>query len=223
MSQFSDILEGKEDVEAAARELIKETVKKHSRIIFNGNGYSPKWVQEAEARGLENFRTAADAIPHLCDKKNVDLFVRHRVYTEVELRSLSDVMLEEYVKVIGIEVNTMLDMAKKQIIPACLTYTKELAQLAAAKTAAGIDCEGPEKDLIVLISTTTKDMYKAVNTLEQLKAGVSYAGNTLAQAMYIKEKILPAMDAVRAPADALEGLVGKEFWPFPTYGDLLFY
>lgn len=223
MSQFSDVLDGKDDVEKAARELIRETVKKHARIIFNGNGYSPEWVSEAESRGLSNFTTAVDAIPHLCDKKNVDLFIKHKVYTEVELKSLSDVMLEEYVKVIGIEVNTMLDMAKRQIIPACLTYTKELSQLAAAKATAGIDCDGPEKELIVLISTTTKDMYKAVNTLEQLKSGITYVGNTLAQAMYIKEKILPAMDAVRAPADALEGLVGKEFWPFPTYGDLLFY
>jgi len=141
----------------------------------------------------------------------------------VELRSLSDVMLEEYVKVIEIEVNTMLDMAKRQIIPACLSYTKEISQLAAAKVTAGIDCDGPEKELIVLISTTTKDMYKAVNKLEQLKSGISYAGGTLAQANYIRDEILPAMDAVRAPADALEGLVGKDFWPFPTYGDLLFY
>jgi len=223
MSQFCEVLDGKENVEAAARELIRETVKKHSRIIFNGNGYSPEWVQEAEARGLKNYKTAADAIPHLCDKKNVELFKKHKVYTEVELRSLSDVMLEEYVKVIEIEVNTMLDMAKRQIIPACLSYTKEISQLAAAKVTAGIDCDGPEKELIVLISTTTKDMYKAVNKLEQLKSGISYAGGTLAQANYIRDEILPAMDAVRAPADALEGLVGKDFWPFPTYGDLLFY
>ena len=223
MSQFSDALEGKEDIETAARELIKETVKKHARIIFNGNGYSPEWVKEAEERGLNNYRTAADAIPHLCDKKNVELFVRHRVYTEVELRSLSDVMLEEYVKITEIEVNTMLDMAKRQIIPACLAYTKELSELAAAKVTAGIDCEGLERELIVHISTTTKDMYKAVNTLEQLRSGISYAGNALSQATYIKENILPAMDAVRAPADALEGLVGKDYWPFPTYGDLLYY
>jgi len=223
MAQFSDILDGKEDVEAAARELIKETVKKHARVIFNGNGYSPDWIREAQARGLSNFTTAVDAIPHLCDKKNVDLFVKHKVYTEVELRSLSDVMLEEYVKIVGIEVNTMLDMAKRQIIPACLAYTKELSELAAAKVTAGIDCEGPERELIVLISTTTKDMYKAVVTLEQLRSGISYAGNTLAQAIYIKENILPAMDALRAPADALEDLVGKQYWPFPTYGDLLYY
>jgi glutamine synthetase len=223
MSQFSDALEGKEDVEKAARELIRDTVKKHARIIFNGNGYSPKWVKEAEERGLDNFVTAVDAIPHLCDDKNVKLFEKHKVYTKVELKSLSDVMLEEYVKVIGIEVNTMLDMAKKQIIPACLSYSKELAELASAKVTAGIDCEGPEKELVVLISTATKDLYKAVNTLEQLRSGISYAGDTLAQATYIKEKILPAMDAVRAPADALESLVGKQYWPFPTYGDLLFY
>jgi len=225
ISEFADKLEKKSDVEAAARKLIKETVKKHSRIVFNGNGYTDEWVAEAEARGLSNYRTTADAVPHMVDAKNVKMFVRHRVYTEKEIYSRCEIMLEEYVNMIRIEVITMLDMSKKQIIPACLEYEKELAGLAAARKSAGSTVKGAEMVIADKISVLTGEMYDRVIALEELLHALNGMGSRSAQeqSVFIRDNVIPAMNEVRSRADALEITVSKKYWPFPTYGDLLYY
>ena len=225
LTEFAEKLEKKPDVESAARKLIRDTVKKHSRIIFNGNGYADEWVTEAEARGLYNLKTTVDAVPHLVDRKNIEMFARHKVYTETELRSLCEVMLEEYVNIVKIEAITMLDISKKQIIPACLEYEKELADLAVARKTAGSTAKGAEQIIADKVSDLTAQMYDAVMKLEDILHGLynMNGSGALSEAEYVRDVMIPAMNAVRSPADTLEITVAKKYWPFPTYGDLLFY
>ncbi len=223
ISDFVKKLENKPDFERAARALIRKTVKEHARIIFNGNGYAPEWVEEAKRRGLSNLKTTPDAVAHLCDEKNLKVFAKHKVYTEVELKSLAEVMLEEYAQIKQIEVRTMLGMAKTQILPACLAYEKELSELISYKKSSGIGDPSTEADLLSRIEALTNEFYNAINALEKAQEGILPIKDTTAEANYIRDAILPAMDAVRAPADKLERLVAKKYWPFPTYGDILFY
>lgn len=225
LSEFSAKLEKKADVWEAARKLIKDTFKKHSRIVFNGNGYTEEWVAEAEARGLLNLKTTADAVPHMVDPKNLKMFVKHKVYSESELRSRCEVMLEEYVNIVKIEVITMLDMSKKQIIPACLEYERSLTELAVARKSAGSTVKGAEMSIADKVSVLTGDLYEAVDKLESLlyEFNSERGGNALEQSVFVRDRFLPAMNAVRSLADTLEITVSKKYWPFPTYGDLLFY
>ena len=222
LSQFADILENASDFETAARKLIKDEYVAHKRIVFNGNGYSDEWVEEAEKRGLLNLKTTADAIPHYKDDKNIKLFTKHNIFSEVEVVSRTDILLEEYSKTINIEAITMLHIANKEIIPAVVEYLNELCESASLKKsinpAFSSECE---EGLIADVSAKESEMYKAVGALKAALKNVP-SDDAQTSANYYRDVVIPAMADVRKPADELELLVGREYWPFPTYGDLLF-
>ena len=222
LSQFADILENASDFETAARKLIKDEYVAHKRIVFNGNGYSDEWVEEAEKRGLLNLKTTADAIPHYKDDKNIKLFTKHNIFSEVEVVSRTDILLEEYSKTINIEAITMLHIASKEIIPAVVEYLNELCESASLKKsinpAFSSECE---EGLIADVSAKESEMYKAVGALKAALKNVP-SDDAQTSANYYRDVVIPAMADVRKPADELELLVGREYWPFPTYGDLLF-
>lgn len=221
---YADRLEGAEDFETALHEMIRKTIHDHKRIIFNGNGYNDSWIEEAtQKRGLLNYRTTPDCMPHLLDEKNVKMLTAQGVYSKAELESRCEIMLENYCKTVLIEANTMIDMAQTQIAPAVEAYTAELARSAASKKAlvpslaCAFESERVEKlsSLVDAIAEQTQKLTDAVSDVYQ-------AENTLAQAELIRDCVLPQMDALRAPCDEAETLTAKKYWPFPTYGDLLF-
>ena len=222
LSNFADELENASDFETAARKLIRDEYVSHKRIIFNGNGYSDEWVEEAEKRGLLNLKTTVDAIPHFKDEKNIKLFTKHKIFSEVEVVSRTDILLEEYAKTINIEAVTMLHIASKEIIPAVVEYSTNLCESVSLKksisSALACTCE---EGLLADISAQESELYSAVTNLKAVLADVP-EDDALTYANYYKETVIPAMNAVREPADKLELLVGREYWPFPTYGDLLF-
>ena len=222
LSKFADVLEKASDVEAAARKLIRKEYIKHKRIVFNGNGYSDEWVEEAEKRGLLNLKTTVDAIPHYKDEKNIKLFTKHNIFSEIEVISRTDILLEEYSKTINIEAVTMLHIASKEIIPAVVDYVTDVCQSASLKKSLNpnMPCTC-EEGLIADISAKQDELFLAVNELKSVLSKVP-TDDDLVTATYYKEVVIPAMNAVRKPADELELLVGRDYWPFPTYGDLLF-
>ena len=220
LGEFADRLERVKDKEAGARKLIRDTLKKHSRIIFNGNNYSDEWVSEAEARGLCNYRTAADAIPHFADKKNIELFEKHKVFTETEIHSRTEIMLETYFKITKIEAQTMLSMVRCDILPAVYGYEKELCDLINTKKNAELPT-GHERIVVNRIATGADALYNAANTLDTAIAGSDSPRNAVDGATYMRDVVIPAMNEVRTIADALEINLGAKHWPFPTYGELL--
>ena len=229
LRQFADELEKADDFTDALNELIKMTIKEHKRIIFNGDGYSKEWEKEAGKRGLLNLPTTVDALPTVLLKKNIELFERHRIYTEPEVRSRYGIQLDVYSKTINIEALTMIEMARRQILPAVNEYVAKLAKALSLK--AGLDPTfktGMEKDLIRKLSMLEDKAYQQVNELEKLLAkapqsDTSEAGDEiLTCAVYYKDKIIPAMEKLRSFCDEMEENTEAKLWPFPTYGDLLF-
>ncbi|MGO5095131.1 glutamine synthetase III family protein [Agathobaculum sp. LCP25S3_E8] len=218
---FADELEKADDFKSALVALIKREIKAHKRIIFNGNGYDDAWVAEAEARGLHNLKSTADALPHYTDEANVELFTRHGVYSRVEMESREEALLEEYYKTLHIEALTMSDMVREEILPACVAYQSDLAKTVKNKKEAGV-AGGMEADLLGRVSALTEELYTKGRALDTAVEQAP-AADAETVANYYHDTILPAMDAVRAPADQLEMLVGKKYWPFPTYSDILFY
>ena len=218
---FADELEKADDFKTALIALIKREIKAHKRIIFNGNGYDDAWVAEAEARGLHNLKSTADALPHYTDEANVELFTRHGVYSRVEMESREEALLEEYYKTLHIEALTMSDMVREEILPACVAYQSDLAKTVKNKKEAGV-AGGMEADLLGRVSALTEELYTKNLALDAAVAKAP-AADAETVANYYHDTILPAMDAVRAPADQLEMLVGKKYWPFPAYSDILFY
>ena len=222
LSKFADVLEKASDVEAAARKLIRKEYVKHKRIVFNGNGYSDEWVEEAEKRGLLNLKTTVDAIPHYKDEKNIKLFTKHNIFSEIEVVSRTDILLEEYSKTVNIEAVTMLHIASKEIIPAVVDYVTDVCQSASLKKSLNPNMAcACEEGLISEISAKQDELFLAVNALKKALNEVP-RDDASVTATYYKEVIIPAMADVRKPADELELLVGRDYWPFPTYGDLLF-
>lgn len=223
LEQFAEELEQADDCEAAAKGLIKKTIQEHKRIIFNGNNYSDEWVKEAEKRGLLNLKTTPEALPYFVAEKNIELFEKHGIFTEAEVRSRCEIMLENYSKVINIEALTMIDMARKDIMPAAVTYTKELAETAASKKALlpDVTCEA-EEALVTRLSGLCACLYKKTEALEEALLGVKDYSEAAETAMYYKDSVLSAMQELRIAADEIETLVGEKYWPYPTYGDLLF-
>ena len=223
LRQFADVLEGSKDFKKDLHDLIIKTIKEHKRIIFNGNGYDDSWVKEAEKRGLYNLRSTPEALEHILDK-NVELFEKHKVYSKVELTSRYEIHNECYSKVINIEALTMLDMAKKQILPAGSKFAQELAQTLAEKKSIAPDCDlSYESDLLKQVSSLTGAIYSGVKELEKAVDGVKdVQGGAGKVAMYYREVVFAAMNKLRASSDVLETLVPKDLWPFPTYSDLLF-
>ena len=224
LKQFADELEGAEDFTEKLNELIKKTIKEHKRIIFNGDGYSDEWKAEAEKRGLLNLKTTVDALPTFLAPKNVELFTKHKIFTEKEMESRYEILLETYSKVINIEGLTMVDMAKKQILPAVNSYIGDLAATAKKKLAVteGLSCK-MEKDLLEKLSVLEDSAYDKANKLAALLEEGGKISDGLAQATFYKDQILPAMEELRSDCDALEVDTAESAWPFPQYGDLLFH
>ena len=220
LKQFADELEGAEDFTEKLNELIKE----HKRIIFNGDGYSDEWKAEAKKRGLLNLKTTVDALPTFLAPKNVELFTKHKIFTEKEMESRYEILLETYSKVINIEGLTMVDMAKKQILPAVNSYIGNLASTAKKKLSVteGLSCR-MEKDLLEKLSVLEDSAYDKANKLAALLEEGGKLSDGLAQATFYKDQILPAMEALRSDCDALEVDTAESSWPFPQYGDLLFH
>ncbi len=223
LKQFADELEGKENFENALHELIKRTIKEHKRIIFNGDGYDDSWVKEAEKRGLLNLKTTPDALKHLLDKKNVDLFTSHGVYTTTELEARHEVLLENYVKIVNIEALTMLDMAHKDILPAMSAYSKELADAALEKKKLSEEIDTTyETETVKALGNLLGNTYSNVKKLESDLYTAKSITSSVELADYYKDFILADMSALRASADEMETMASSEKWPYPSYGDLLF-
>ena len=223
LKRFADRLEGVQDFEAALHALLRETICAHKRILFNGNGYDDAWIREAAARGLSNYRTTPDCMPHLLDKKNVEMLTAHGVYTESELRSRCDIMLENYSKTVLIEANTMVEMAKTDILPAIEAYTLDVAKTAEAKKAldAYLVC-GYETKLVQKLSALTDRIAERAEALAEAVVALHTIEGVEAEANAIRDTILGRMSELRVACDEAETLTAKKYWPYPTYGDLLF-
>lgn len=219
--EAADILEKADDFELAVHDLIKEYMTKHQRIIFNGNGYSQEWVKEAARRGLPNLETMVDAVETLTTEKSVRLFEKFGIFTRAELESREEVLYETYVKTINIEALTMIDMTRKQLMPAVLEYTKILADTVLGVQNAGADAE-VQKEMLVLVNGKLKEMRNALGELEEAVALASNKEGMCSQAYFYKDHVKVCMDKLRKPADELEMLVDKKVWPIPTYADLIF-
>jgi len=224
LCQFADVLESAEDFRATLDTLIRDTIKKHKRIIFNGNGYDESWIREAtQERGLLNLPSTPEALPHYLNPKNIELFTRHRVYTKAEIQSRYEIMLENYVKTVGIEASTMIDMVHKQILPAITSYVKELSEAAAAKKALSPKLSLLfEEETVSLLSRLTVDIFNEVHALENAQAEVSKIMNVTDRAFAVKDMVIPTMNALRKACDEAEEHTAQKYWPFPTYATLLF-
>ncbi len=221
---YADRLEKAEDFETALHEMIKKTISDHKRIIFNGNGYDDAWIAEAtEKRGLLNYRTTADCMPHLMDEKNVRMLTSLGVFTEDELKSRRDIMLENYCKTVVIEANTMISMVHKRIAPAITRFTSDLAAQASVKKGLFPDLAcGYETDLVKKLSALTDAIAEKTADLEKAVMGLQDAEDVVSESALIRDAVLPAMCELRIPCDRAELLTAKSYWPFPTYGDILF-
>ena len=221
LRQYADALEGSTDFENDLHELIRSVIRKHKRIIFSGNGYGDEWVREAEKRGLLNLPTTPDCVPHYLAMKNVELFARHRVYTEIELAARYKMKLDNYCKVLHIEALTMLDMARQDILPAVSAFAKELCDTATAKNALGVEAVY-ETETAARVSKLMTAVLGEVCTLEKASDDAEELADVLTRACAYKDNVLSAMSALRESVDELETLTARKYWPYPNYGDLLF-
>lgn len=217
-----EVLEHAEDFEDAVHDLIVKNCTEHQRIIFNGNGYSEEWVEEAKRRGLPNLKSMVDAIPALVTDKAIHLFEKFHVFSRTELESRAEVKYETYSKAINVEARAMADIAAKQLIPAVIKYVKSLADTVnALRMIDGID-SSVEMDLLKESSELLKEAQTALKELQKYTETAAWIENKEEQAKYYHEKVCPCMVALRAPIDKLEMIVDKEMWPMPSYGDLMF-
>ena len=224
LKEFSDRLEGVSDFESALHDLIKETIKAHKRIIFNGNGYDDAWIKEAtEKRGLLNLRTTPDALATVLEKKNVEMLTSLKIFSEAEIRSRYEICLENYCKTVNIEGLTMVDMARKEILPAVEAYLGDLSGTVAAKTAAvpGLACKY-EKDLISKLSKLADEISDAASSLDTTLIRLKAFPDVTDAAYVIRDVVLQKMAELRVVCDEAESITADKYWPFPTYGDLLF-
>ncbi len=222
LREFADTLEGAPDFDAALDTLLRECVARHERIIFNGDGYSAAWQEEAARRGLYNLPTTVDALPHFISPKNVALFERNRIYTEAEMHSRYEVLLDKYRKTVHIEALTMLELAKRKMAPAISKYTRELADTVIAKRQLLPNMPCAEAELMARLSALGKDLADNICELESAINAASTTQGSLECAVLYKERVIPAMQATRRTADAAEADMPHDIWPFPTYSDLLF-
>ena len=223
LKQFADELEGAEDFEGALHDLIKKTIKEHKRIIFNGDGYDESWVAEEEKRGLSNLKTTPDALAHMLDKKNVDLFTSHKVFTLEEFTARHEVRLENYCKIINIEALTMLDMVRKDILPAMSGYSAQLGDAVAKKIAVLPDADcSYEKDSLKMLTALIGVAHRTVKKLEQDLLASKSVDDMAELAEFYKSTILDDMRELRIAVDEMETVSSAEAWPYPSYGELLF-
>ena len=223
LCQFADELEAADDFGTALNELIRKSIKEHKRIIFNGNGYDESWIIEAEKRGLSYYRSAPEAIPHLLDQKNIDLYTKYNIYTKNELYSRCEIYLENYCKAINVEALTMLDMARVDILPAVIKYTKDISDAICAKKCVSSDIPArADTAVLTRVSTLADTLY---DRTEDLDATLSAAGdieNLEARSIHYRNCVLTAMSQLREAADELESIVSAKHWPYPSYGTILY-
>ncbi len=224
LSQFYEAVKDAEDVEAALKALIKDTFTAHQRIIFNGDNYTDEWVEEAAKRGLCNYKSLPEAMAHYVDQKNIDLFVRNGIVSEAEIRARYEIELEHYAKQLNIEALTMLDMAKKNITPAVISFVRELAETVSLKksVSASISTAAEES----LLESLSEQLEAFVNKTSELESAVAeadkYSGDVLACATYFREKVFAKMEELRAVGDSMETETSANYWPYPSYGEMLF-
>ena len=224
LSQFYEAVKDAEDVEAALKALIKDTFTAHQRIIFNGDNYTDEWVEEAAKRGLCNYKSLPEAMAHYVDQKNIDLFVRNGIVSEAEIRARYEIELEHYAKQLNIEALTMLEMAKKNITPAVISFVRELAETVSLKksVSASISTAAEES----LLESLSEQLEAFVNKTSELESAVAeadkYSGDVLACATYFREKVFAKMEELRAVGDSMETETSANYWPYPSYGEMLF-
>ena len=221
LKQFSDVLEKADNFEKELHNLIRKTIIEHGRIIFNGNGYDDAWVQEAEKRGLPNLKTTPDAYSKFLDQKNVDLFSSHKIFSYAEMKSRYEIALENYIKTINIEAETMIEIVKKQILPSVSSFEEDLASAIASKKSISenMSCKF-EEETLAFESKTSDKAYSELKNLEKVLSKAK--GESLELAMYYKDQVIPAMKKLRSEVDTLETCTSAEYWPLPTYGEMLF-
>ncbi|MBP5552881.1 MAG: glutamine synthetase III [Spirochaetales bacterium] len=221
---FADSLEKAKDFESELHDLIRDTIREHKRIIFNGNGYDDAWIEEAtKKRGLLNYRTTADCMPHLLDEKNVTMLTSLGVFTDEELRSRRDIMLENYCKSVVIEARTMISMARTLIAPAIEEYSADVARAASAKKSLSSDISCTyEKNLVRKLSDLLDEICTKTDALDSVLPLLQDTEDIVEESAVVRDRLLPAMDELRIPCDEAEVLTDKKYWPFPTYSDLLF-
>ena len=223
LCQFADELEKADDFNTALNALIKKTLNEHKRIIFNGDGYSQEWVDEAERRGLSNLKTTTDALPRFLDEKNIQLFLKHKVHTQTEIEARYKIQMEDYCKVLNIEVMTMLEMVKREISPAVINFTKDVADSAlSVKSLLGEEWAKTQIDLVKTLSALTDVLTNTTAKLESTIGKIKDYDDVTECAKFYTSAVIPAMNDVREIADKLETIVGSKYWPFPTYADLIF-
>ena len=221
LCDFADELEKAPDFKSALNALLIRTFNDHKRIIFNGNGYDASWIEEAKKRGLPNLVSTVDAVPHFEDRKNIRLFTKHRVFSEVEIHSRTETLLENYEKVLNIEAQTTAQMAKREILPAVLKFQKDICDVAVSRKAAGFKA-GAETELAEKVTSLADSLNAHVKELEKLIAKGRTMDDVKKTAKFFHDKVFAEMQALRAVADELETVVGEEYWPIPTYTELLF-
>ena len=223
LEQFADILESSKDFNSTLEQLIKDTYRSHKRIVFNGNNYSDEWVKDARERGLSNLKTTVDALPEFVSQKSIDLFTKHSVFSEIEIRSRYEILLEGYCKALHIEALTMTDLASRDIIPACIGYQNELATLLERKKACGEFDTSLEVALLQKIAKLSSCLLKKLIALEDALLHTKDEEQDLLElARYYRDSVFAAMGELRLVADELETLVASDYWPLPTYGEILY-
>ena len=223
LKSYADRLESADDFEEALHSLIRKTIKDHKRIIFNGNGYDNEWIAEAERRGLLNLPTTPDCLPYLLKDKNIKLFAEHKVFSRQEIEARYEIYLESYCKNVRIEALTMTDMTNKDILPAVSAYFKNLCDTVKAMGRAGIDPSGSYEQVTAeKLAALSRKIFSAVHGLSQAVDGLSEAGDAARESELIRDRVLPQMNLLREYVDAAESITAEEYWPYPSYGDLLF-
>ena len=221
LCDFADELEKAPDFKSALNKLLIKTFNDHKRIIFNGNGYDASWIEEAKRRGLPNLVSTVDAVPHFEDKKNIKLFAKHKVFSEVEIHSRTETLLENYEKVLNIEAQTTVDMAKREILPAVLKFQKDICDVVASRKSAGFK-SGAETELAEKVTSLADSLNNHIKVLEGLIAKGHTISDVKKSAKFYHDKVFAEMQSLRAVADELETVVGEAYWPIPTYTELLF-
>lgn len=221
---FADKLEAADDFGVALHDLIRDTIKEHKRILFNGNGYDISWIDEAKRRGLSNYSTTPQALAHYLDEKNVRLFVENKVFSETELAARKEINEENYCKVINIEAQTFINMVQRDILPAVSAYKKELSNTVAETKAVSPQYPMPyEEETLDLLNKYSAAMFHTLRTLERAVNTPDKPSDSSALAAYCGEILVPLMAELRCEVDALEPVMPRSLWPYPAYGDILFY
>ena len=221
LSDMADELEKAKNVKATVQEILKRIATEHRKVIFNGDNYTDEWVEEAERRGLPNIHSTVGSLETIMDAENVAAFKKHGVLTEAELHARTEILLEAYSMSINIEAMTMLNMAKRQILPACIEFSSVLGNAVGAVSSAGVEA-APQKELLERVCGLIAAMRNDISELEKTAARAKTLTDTAKQAGLYRDEVIPAMQALRATADELETIVDADLWPIPTYAEMLF-